>query len=72
VRQLVTENPNVYLTTSNSGTTLASLKRNRLTKHLEAVRKGRFGILPERVAVPGPGVGSALLEIAKILHPGAF
>jgi ABC-type Fe3+-hydroxamate transport system substrate-binding protein len=72
LRQLVKENPDVYLTTSDSGTTLASLKRNRSTKRLQAVRKGRFGILPARLTVAGPSVGSALVDIAKILHPDAF
>jgi ABC-type Fe3+-hydroxamate transport system substrate-binding protein len=72
LRQLVKENPDVYLTTSDSGTTLASLKRNRSTKRLQAVRKGRFGILAARLTVPGPSVGSALVDIAKILHPDAF
>jgi ABC-type Fe3+-hydroxamate transport system substrate-binding protein len=70
--ELVKANPEVYLTTSGSGTTLASLRHNRSTKHLQAVRKGRFGILPSRLTVPGPNVGSALLEVAKILHPDAF
>lgn len=72
LRQLVRANPEVYLTTSNSGTTLASLKRNRQTKHLDAVRKKRFGVLSEHLVVAGPSVGSALVDIAKILHPAAF
>jgi iron complex transport system substrate-binding protein len=72
LRQLVKANPEVYLATSDSGTTLASLRQNRLTNHLRAVRKRRFGILPARLTVPGPSVGSALVEIAKLLHPDAF
>jgi iron complex transport system substrate-binding protein len=72
LRQLVKADPDVYLATSDSGTTLESLKRNRLAKHLRAVRKGRFGILPARLTVAGPSAGSALVEIAKILHPDAF
>jgi ABC-type Fe3+-hydroxamate transport system substrate-binding protein len=72
LRELVKANPDVYLTTSDSGTTLASLRRNRLTKRLDAVRKGRFGVLQSRLVVPGPNVGSALVEVAKILHPDAF
>lgn len=72
LRELVKANPDVYLTTSDSGTTLASLRGNRLTKRLEAVRKGRFGILQAKLVVPGPNVGSALVEVAKILHPDAF
>jgi len=72
LRDLVKANPDVYLAISDSGTTLASLRQNRLTKRLTAVRKGRFGVLPARFVVPGPGVGSALVEVAKILHPDAF
>jgi iron complex transport system substrate-binding protein len=72
LRQLVKANPDVYLATSGSGTTLASLRQNRTTKRLEAVRKGRFGIVPSRLVAPGPTVGSALVAVAKILHPDAF
>lgn len=72
LRQLMKANPDVYLATSGSGTTIASLRHNHLTKHLRAVQKGRFGILPARLTQPGPEVGSALVEVAKILHPDAF
>jgi ABC-type Fe3+-hydroxamate transport system substrate-binding protein len=72
LRELAKANPEVYLTISDSGTTLASLRHNRLTKRLQAVRKGRFGILQARLAVAGPNVGSALADVAKILHPDAF
>jgi iron complex transport system substrate-binding protein len=70
--ELVKANPEVYLTTSDSGTTLASLHHNQRTKHLQAVRKGRFGVLQARLTVAGPNVGSALVEVARILHPDAF
>jgi ABC-type Fe3+-hydroxamate transport system substrate-binding protein len=72
LRELVKADPDVYLTTSDSGTTLAALKHNRLAKRLRAVKKGRFGILPARLVVAGPSVGSALVDIAKLLHPDAF
>jgi iron complex transport system substrate-binding protein len=72
LQQLVKADPDVYLATSDSGTTLAALKRNRLTKRLQAVKNGRFAVLPARLVVPGPEVGSALVGIAKILHPDAF
>jgi hypothetical protein len=29
-------------------------------------------VLPSRLTVAGPNVGSALVEVAKILHPDAF
>jgi iron complex transport system substrate-binding protein len=72
LHELVKANPEVYLATSSSNTTLVSLRRNRVTKQLQAVRKGRFGVLPTRLTVAGPNVGSALVEVAKILHPEAF
>ena len=72
LRQLAKLNPEVYLATSDSGTTLASLRRNHVTKRIQAVRKGRFGILQAKLAVPGPSIGSALVDVAKILHPDAF
>jgi iron complex transport system substrate-binding protein len=72
LRRLLKLNPYTYLTTSGSGTTLARLRRDRLTKHLAAVRSGRFGVLPERLAQPGPQIGAALEKVARILHPDAF
>jgi ABC-type Fe3+-hydroxamate transport system substrate-binding protein len=72
LRQLVKANPDMYLTTSTSGTTLAALRGNRLTRRLDAVRKGRFGIIKARLVVPGPSVGTALVDVAKLLHPAAF
>jgi len=72
LRQLVKQNPDVYLATSDSGTTLAALRRHPLAARLQAVRNGRFAVLPARLVVPGPEVGSALVEVAKILHPDAF
>src|SRR5204863_9888136 len=58
--------------TSDSGTTLATLRHDHLTKRLQAVRKGRFGILQAKLAEPGPQIGEALVQVAKILHPEAF
>ena len=72
LRQLLKADPDVYLTTSDSGTTLATLRHDHLTKRLQAVRKGRFGILQAKLAEPGPQIGEALVQVAKILHPEAF
>ena len=72
LHQLVKADPDVYVAMSNSGTTLESLKRNTLAKHLQAVQKKRFGILNAKLTVAGPSVGSALVDLAKILHPDAF
>jgi len=72
LRRLAKLDPQVYLATSDSGTTLARLRANPLTKRLRAVRKHRFGVLPVRLVAPGPDVGAALVEVARILHPDAF
>jgi ABC-type Fe3+-hydroxamate transport system substrate-binding protein len=72
LRQLARKNPDVYLATSDSGTTLAGLRADPKTKHLRAVRKNRFGILPAGLVAPGPDIANALVQVAKILHPGAF
>ena len=72
LRQLAKKNPDVYLATSDSGTTLAGLRGNPQTKHLRAVRNKRFGILEAGLVQPGPDIANALVQVAKILHPGAF
>ena len=72
LKRLAKLNPQAYVATSDSGITLAKLRRNALTRKLRAVRDGRFGLLPARLAAPGPEVGAALVEIARILHPDAF
>ena len=72
LRRLAELNPQVYLATSDSRRTLASLRRNPATKRLRAVRSGRFELLSPTVTIPGPGVGKALEEVARFLHPDAF
>jgi ABC-type Fe3+-hydroxamate transport system substrate-binding protein len=71
LRRLVQLDPEAYLATSDSGRTLKGLRAQAGTKRLRAVRSGRFGIVSVNAAVPGPGVGEALVEIARVLHPDA-
>lgn len=70
--QLRRLNPRYYIATSQSGTTLKQLRQDPATKHLSAVRAGRFGIVPDRLLQPGPDVGAGIALIARILHPDAF
>jgi iron complex transport system substrate-binding protein len=72
VGRLLQLNPDYYLATSDSGTTLADLRRDRRTKHLKAVKENHFAVLGEKVAEPGADVGKELLAIARYLHPDAF
>ncbi len=70
--QLRRFNPRYYIATSRSATTLKQLQRDPATKHLGAVRAGRFGIVPDRLLQPGPEIGAGIVAIARILHPDAF
>jgi ABC-type Fe3+-hydroxamate transport system substrate-binding protein len=71
LRRLLQLNPLAYVATFDSGTTLARLRHGR-TRRLRAVHDRRFGILPSRATVPGPGAGAALEAVARIIHPDAF
>lgn len=65
--------PQVYLATSDSRTTLAQLRRDPRTDDLRAVRRGRFAVVPsDLVHRAGPRVGVALERVAEALHPNAF
>jgi ABC-type Fe3+-hydroxamate transport system substrate-binding protein len=72
LRRLAQLNPAVYLATSGSGRTLAGLRAQAATRRLKAVKDSRFGVVSTKDAVPGPAVGQALVEVARILHPDAF
>jgi ABC-type Fe3+-hydroxamate transport system substrate-binding protein len=65
-------NPRFYLATSDSGTTLRSLRKDRTLKRLPAVKAGRFGIVPVRDLQPGTRVGRGVAVIARLLHSDAF
>ncbi len=65
-------NPQAYIALAGTGTTLARLRAEPATARLQAVRKGRFALIPGREVSPGPEVGVALARIARILHPDAF
>jgi len=72
LQRLLRLDPQAYLATSDSNTTLAGLRADPLARRLRAIRTGRFGIVSVAAAAPGPGVGRALEEIARVLHPDAF
>jgi ABC-type Fe3+-hydroxamate transport system substrate-binding protein len=63
--------PDVYLATARSGRTLHELRKHVALRKVKAVRSGRFAVLPDDATVGGPGVGQALEQVARILHPDA-
>jgi cobalamin transport system substrate-binding protein len=66
-------NPQVFLATSDSDTTLESLRSNPGTANLAAVRKKRVIVVPVAlVNRAGPRVAQGLEAIARALHPDAF
>jgi iron complex transport system substrate-binding protein len=69
--RLVQVDPDVYLATAGSGRTLQQLRQHAALRKVKAVRTGRFTILPADATVAGPGVGRALEQVARILHPDA-
>ena len=70
--QLAAANPRLYLTTSDSGTTLRDLRHNPQTRKLTAVQKKRFAVVDAALLEPGPRIGDGLVAIARLLHPDAF
>jgi iron complex transport system substrate-binding protein len=65
--------PHVFLATSDSDTTLRSLRANPVTADLAAVREKRVVIVPAALVTrAGPRVALGLAAIARALHPDAF
>jgi iron complex transport system substrate-binding protein len=64
--------PAAYLATSDSGTTLKRLRRDRQTRRLPAVKSGRVYVIDQGLGEPSLGLTQGLTTIAKLLHPNAF
>jgi iron complex transport system substrate-binding protein len=71
-RQLARLDPRWIVATSDSGTTLAKLRKSRITKNLSAVRAGRVVVVDTGLLAPGPRIGQGLLALARGLHANAF
>jgi cobalamin transport system substrate-binding protein len=64
--------PQAYLAVAGRGTTLAGLRTSPATKHLPAVRSGRFLLIDATALTDhGPRVVATLRQIAHTLHPSA-
>jgi iron complex transport system substrate-binding protein len=72
VGQLLTLDPDVYVTVAGAGATLKQLRKGPRTRKLKAVRSGRVVPTDERLLVPGPGIGAGIVALARALHPDAF
>jgi iron complex transport system substrate-binding protein len=72
LKRLVQQNPDVYLATAASGTTLRQLRTDPEAKRLRAVKAGHFAVLPASAGIAGPQIGVALEQVARMLHPDAF
>jgi iron complex transport system substrate-binding protein len=71
--ELRRKDPEYFLTTSDSKTSLRSLQQDPVTAGMQAVKKKRVVVLPAAlVARAGPGVADGLEAIARALHPDAF
>ena len=65
--------PAVYLTTSDSKTTLEKLRADPKTRNLAAVREGRVVVVPVGLVMrAGPRIAKAYAAVAQALHPDAF
>jgi iron complex transport system substrate-binding protein len=64
--------PGVYVATTDSGTTLESLRADRRTRNISAVRAGRVLFLDPSELQPGPHIGRTLELLAQALHPDAI
>jgi ABC-type Fe3+-hydroxamate transport system substrate-binding protein len=60
--------PQIYLASSDSGTTLAALRKDPLLRNVTAVRTGRFALVPAGLLEPGPRLGEALLQLSAAIR----
>jgi len=70
--ELAALDPDIYLATSDSQTTLAGLRKLPGAKKVRAIRERRFAVIDAALLQPGPSIDAGLLELARILHPDAF
>lgn len=71
IADLVRLDPQVYLATRDSGTTLADLRRNKRTRRISAIRAGAFRVVNNRLLGPAGRLAERLEEVARLLHPDA-
>lgn len=73
IEDVVAQGPDVYLVSSESGTSAGGVARRPGFDAIEAVEAGRVVLIDSDLAErPGPRIVLGLRAIARALHPGAF
>jgi ABC-type Fe3+-hydroxamate transport system substrate-binding protein len=62
--------PQIWLASSDAGTSLAQLRKDPVLKKVAAIKAGRFAVVPAELLQPGPGVAAALAQVAAAIHAG--
>jgi iron complex transport system substrate-binding protein len=71
VAELIAAAPEVYLSVTGQGATLAELQHNKRLATLPAVKQKQVPEIPQSVLdEDGPRVADALAQIARAIHPG--
>jgi ABC-type Fe3+-hydroxamate transport system substrate-binding protein len=71
VDRLVELNPDIYLASSDAGTTLEGLRADPEARKLTAVRRGRFVLIPHELLQAGPGLDQALVHLSTAIRAHA-
>jgi ABC-type Fe3+-hydroxamate transport system substrate-binding protein len=62
--------PQIWLASSDAGTTLAELRKDPVLKNVAAIKAGRFAVVPAELLRPGPAVADAIAQVAAAIHAG--
>jgi iron complex transport system substrate-binding protein len=68
VAHLARLDPQIYLASSDSETTLEELRKDPVLRKVAAIRSGRFAIVPADLLEPGPQIREALLQLSAAIH----
>jgi ABC-type Fe3+-hydroxamate transport system substrate-binding protein len=63
--------PQIWLASSDAGTTLAKLRKDPVLKNVAAIKAGRFAVVPAELLRPGPNAAEAIAQVAAAIHAGA-
>jgi iron complex transport system substrate-binding protein len=63
--------PQIWIASSDAGTTLAELRKDPVLKKVAAIKAGRFAVVPAELLRPGPNVAGAIADVAAAIHAGS-